>query len=97
MKESGCSLAIRGVQKNYGKKTALAVADLTFTAGVYGLLGPNGAGKTTLLNILATVLPPDGGHVYCNGREIGRMGGGVPRHARIPAAENGFLRSFHRI
>ena len=74
MKESGCSLAIRGVQKNYGEKTALAVADLTFTAGVYGLLGPNGAGKTTLLN-----------------------GGGVPRHARIPAAENGFLRSFHRI
>lgn len=74
MKESGCSLAIRGVQKNYGKKTALAVADLTFTAGVYGLLGPNGAGKTTLLNILATVLPPDVGHVYCNGREIGRMG-----------------------
>ncbi len=53
----GCHLArvieVRGLEKAYGKRVALAGVDLTVEAGeVFALLGPNGAGKTTTVEIL---------------------------------------------
>jgi ABC-2 type transport system ATP-binding protein len=45
--------------------------DLEVVRGeVFGVLGPNGAGKTTMLQMLATLLPKDGGHAEIFGVDI---------------------------
>ncbi len=51
----------------------VAVNDLTFTAyrgEIFGLLGPNGAGKTTTLRMLATLIKPDKGDAFIDGKSI---------------------------
>ncbi len=50
-----------------------AVKDLSFTAykgEIFGLLGPNGAGKTTTLRMLATLIKPDSGDAFIEGKSI---------------------------
>jgi len=39
---------------------------------IFGLLGPNGAGKTTTISMLSTLLPPDSGDAFIDGRSIVR-------------------------
>lgn len=63
-------LEIKNISKRYRKKTVLSDVNQSFERGIYGLLGPNGAGKTTLLNIIATVLPPSKGEVFCDGKNV---------------------------
>ncbi len=64
-------IAIAGVVKRYGSRTALAGLDLTVGAGeITGLLGPNGAGKSTTLSILATLLAADAGTVVVAGHRL---------------------------
>jgi ABC-2 type transport system ATP-binding protein len=75
-------LAIRvdGLTKRFGEVEALSGIDLEIPAGiVFGLLGPNGAGKTTTIRILATVLPPDGGHAEVLGLDVVRDAKAVRR------------------
>lgn len=53
----------------------VAVNNLSFTAyegEIFGLLGPNGAGKTTTLRMLATLIKPDSGTAYVDGKSIVR-------------------------
>jgi ABC-2 type transport system ATP-binding protein len=53
--------------------TALDGLDLRVERGrVFCLLGPNGAGKTTLIKILATLVLPDGGKAFVEGRDVAR-------------------------
>jgi oleandomycin transport system ATP-binding protein len=67
------SILAEGLAKRFGETTALAGVDLAIRAGsVFGLLGPNGAGKTTAVRILATLLPPDGGHATVHGHDVVR-------------------------
>lgn len=50
-----------------------AVDNLSFTAyrgEIFGLLGPNGAGKTTTLRMLATLIKPDSGNAFIQGKSI---------------------------
>lgn len=54
---------VRGLEKRYGKKRALAGVSFSLGAGVTGLLGPNGAGKTTLLRCMLGILKPSAGDV----------------------------------
>jgi len=40
---------------------------------ILGLLGPNGSGKTTLLRLMAGTLPPLGGRVTIDDRDVARL------------------------
>ena len=37
---------------------------------ITGLIGPNGAGKTTLFHCVSGLIPPEGGHVLFDGRDV---------------------------
>lgn len=37
---------------------------------IFGLIGPDGAGKTTLFRMLTTVLLPDSGEIFFNGKNV---------------------------
>ena len=65
----------RKQQKSVGTNLSvkIAVNDLSFTAyrgEIFGLLGPNGAGKTTTLRMLATLIKPDSGNAFIDGKSI---------------------------
>lgn len=62
------ALAVRGLTKKFGDKTAVDALDLEIRAGeLYALLGPNGAGKTTTLRMVAGLLRPDAGSIHVFG------------------------------
>lgn len=56
-----------------GLAIKVAVNDLSFTVNkgeIFGLLGPNGAGKTTTLRMLATLIKPDSGDAFIDGKSV---------------------------
>jgi ABC-2 type transport system ATP-binding protein len=59
-------LRLHALQKRYGSRLVLDIAELGLEPGLYWLRGSNGSGKTTLLRILAGILPFDG-DVYLQG------------------------------
>jgi ABC-2 type transport system ATP-binding protein len=62
-----------GLVKAFGDLRAVDGVDLTVRPGeIFGVLGPNGAGKTTTLQMLATLLPIDGGHAEVFGVDVAR-------------------------
>jgi ABC-type uncharacterized transport system ATPase subunit len=73
-------LALRGLDKHYGARHALAGVTLDLAAGtIHGLLGENGAGKSTLVRVVAGALRPDRGTVAIDGVAVPP---GSPRAAR---------------
>ena len=63
----------RGLVKTFGDVRAVDGIDLDVHRGeVFGVLGPNGAGKTTMLQVLATLLPMDGGSAELFGVDVRR-------------------------
>ncbi len=72
-------LIARGLQKSYRRRKV--VHDVSFEVNegeIVGLLGPNGAGKTTSFNMVAGLLPPDGGEVKLDGHDLS----GLPLYRR---------------
>jgi len=64
-------LQAEGLTKVYGRTQALAGLSLHVPRGsIYGFVGPNGAGKTTTMRILATLLAPDRGGAWVDGRSL---------------------------
>jgi ABC-2 type transport system ATP-binding protein len=62
-----------GLVKTFGDNRAVDGVDLEVVRGeVFGVLGPNGAGKTTMLQMLATLLPMDGGSAEIFGVDVRR-------------------------
>lgn len=58
------ALALEGVRKTFGTKTAVDGMSLSVKPGeLYALLGPNGAGKTTTLRMVAGLMRPDAGSI----------------------------------
>lgn len=68
-------LKLERITKQFKNKIAVEHVSLCLKEGVYGFLGANGAGKTTLLRLLCGVLKPTAGEIFCNGTEIGKLGG----------------------
>src|SRR4051812_33633819 len=70
---SGPAVRARGLVKTFGDLRAVDGIDLDVHRGeVFGVLGPNGAGKTTTLQMLATLLPMDGGTAEIFGVDVRR-------------------------
>jgi sodium transport system ATP-binding protein len=64
-------LEARGLFKSFGKVAAVRGVNFTARNGqITGLLGPNGAGKSTTLRMLYTVLKPDAGDAFIDGRSV---------------------------
>ena len=64
-------LSAEHITRSFGAVVALADASIAVgPSEVVGLVGDNGAGKSTLLKILSGALPPDGGQVLLDGREV---------------------------
>jgi ABC-2 type transport system ATP-binding protein len=67
------TIEARGLEKRYGRTTALDGLDLVAEAGeVVAVLGPNGAGKTTFVRAVATLLRLDGGTLRVAGHDVRR-------------------------
>ncbi len=65
------AVAIRGLYKSFGPKTAVNNLNLWVPRGTFfGLVGPNGAGKSTTLKIATGLLRPDSGDVWVAGRNV---------------------------
>ncbi len=90
------TVALAGLDKSYGRTTALSGVDLALAPGITGLLGPNGAGKTTLLRILATALAADRGSLRILGEDPTTTEGRVAVRRRLGYVpqESGFPRGF---
>ncbi len=61
-------LAAKGLQKRFGKVTALAGADFELYPGeILAVIGDNGAGKSSLIKVLCGAYQPDAGEVFLDG------------------------------
>jgi len=64
-------LIVRGVDKRFGSKRAIADLSLTLEEGrIFGMLGTNGAGKSTLLRVMSGILRADTGSVLLDERPV---------------------------
>lgn len=65
------ALALSGLVKRFGAKTAVDQLELTVRSGcLFGLVGPNGAGKTTTLSMATGLLRPDAGRALILGHDV---------------------------
>jgi len=73
-------LQVKDLESGYGPMQVLWKAGLEVKAGtITSLLGPNGAGKSTLLGTVFGSVPPWGGTVVFEGKEITRE----PTHKKV--------------
>jgi branched-chain amino acid transport system ATP-binding protein len=84
-------LSVKGLTKRFGGFTAVNNVDFELERGeILGLIGPNGSGKSTIFNMLSGTLPPNGGTVTLDNKEIAGLpshhicGMGVGRTFQIP-------------
>src|ERR1043166_2968949 len=81
-------LETQGLGKRFGGFVALAVINLSVTAGErVGLIGPNGSGKSTLVNCMCGTLQNETGMVTFDGHPMN----GLSAHQRT---HRGMARSF---
>lgn len=65
------TIELEGVSKSFGSAVALKTTDLSVRKGEFlTLLGPSGSGKSTLLNLISGAVPPSGGRILLDGRDI---------------------------
>ena len=71
---TGSALVASNLRKVYRGRAVVDGVDLEITQGeIVGLLGPNGAGKTTSFYMIVGFIPPDGGEVHLDGKDLSRL------------------------
>ncbi len=90
-------VTIRGLRKRFGKAQVYDGFDLDIPRGeLVSVFGPNGCGKSTLINMIAGLVPTDGGEVLFDGKPLHAIKFGYVfqnyREALFP-----WLRSFDNI
>jgi fructose transport system ATP-binding protein len=64
-------LSARGLNKRYGKVTALDNCDFDLMPGeILAVIGDNGAGKSSLIKALSGAIRPDSGDIFLDGRKV---------------------------
>jgi len=94
------ALQLIDIQRTYEQAgeplPVLRGASLTLEPGeIVALVGPSGAGKSTLLHVAGLLERPDGGQVWLEGRDCGRMGDGERTAMRRNSI--GFVYQFHHL
>jgi len=94
------ALQLIDIQRTYHQAgeplPVLRGASLTLEPGeIVALVGPSGAGKSTLLHVAGLLERPDGGQVWLEGRDCGRMGDGERTAMRRNSI--GFVYQFHHL
>jgi multiple sugar transport system ATP-binding protein len=75
------SLALKGVEKAFGKVPALNSVDLTIPDGEFCVIaGPAGSGKSTLLRLIAGLEPVDSGMIEIDGEVVNDL---LPRQRDV--------------
>lgn len=73
-------IEVSGIKKAYRRKTVLKEVSFSAQEGsCVGIVGSNGSGKSTLLSILAGVRRADGGSFLCDGVDLLRRPGVIPK------------------
>ena len=78
IRSADVAVALRGVQKTYGRDgaavRALDVGDLDFYSGTFtAVMGPSGSGKSTLLHCAAGLDRPSAGTVWLAGTDLATL------------------------
>ena len=61
-------LSVKGANKSFEGRTALAPSTLSLQPGEFvSLVGPSGCGKSTLFNLVSGLLRPDDGRIEIDG------------------------------
>lgn len=64
-------IELKNISKSFGKTQALRDVSLSLSAGkCIGLIGPNACGKTTMIKSILSMVVPDHGTIYFNGKNI---------------------------
>ena len=81
-------LETRNLTKEFAGFIAVNDVSLKVKRGsIHALIGPNGAGKTTVFNLVTKFLPPTGGQIFFNGKDI-------TQEKPAQTARRGVVRSF---
>ena len=77
-------LSARGLNKRYGRVTALDNCDFDLMPGeILAVIGDNGAGKSSLIKALSGAIQPDSGDVFLDGQKVQFASPIAARHAGV--------------
>ncbi|CAL8980605.1 MULTISPECIES: ABC transporter ATP-binding protein [Rhodoplanes] len=64
-------VTVRGLRKSFGSVTIYDGFDVDIPRGRFvSIFGPNGCGKSTLINLIAGLIPVDGGEIRIGGKPV---------------------------
>ena len=80
-------LKLDRLSRRFGSTIAVADATLEIPAGqMVGIIGRSGSGKSTLLRLVARLIDPSEGHIWCDGTDIAQIKGRALRDWRADCA-----------
>jgi len=69
--EGAPHITVRGLAKRFGEAVVYDRFDLDIPRGRFvSIFGPNGCGKSTLINMIAGLVPADGGEILFGGKRL---------------------------